>query len=129
VDDVTRLERLLRLFFGYQRPEIAAFDRAVAQFKADLPAVLTALREMIEKAERQNAAFREAAGAFLKHAQGAINPGLTEADVREMLIQHVLTEGLFAAVFPGTPFRTTTSHASSTASSRLSSPARRSSRR
>jgi predicted helicase len=39
---------------------------------------------------------------FLKHAQEAINPSLVEADVREMLIQHILTGEVFAAVFPGT---------------------------
>jgi predicted helicase len=104
VNDVTNLEKLLGLFFGYQRPEIAAFGKAVGQFKADLPAVLAALRDMIEAAEKGNADFRTAAHEFLRHAQQAINPSLTEADVREMLIQHVLTEELFAAVFPGTPF-------------------------
>jgi predicted helicase len=104
VDDVDNLEKLLKLFFGYQRPEIAEFRKAVEQLKADLPAVLEALREMIEAAEKANATFRKAAQVFLKHAQEAINPSLTGADVREMLIQHVLTEELFSAVFPGAPF-------------------------
>jgi hypothetical protein len=36
VDDTTGLEKLLKLFFGYQRPEIADFRKAVEQFKADL---------------------------------------------------------------------------------------------
>ena len=104
VDDVERLEKLLKLFFGYERPEIEAFRKAVEQFKTDLPAVLAALREMIEHAEEDVPAFRTAAGVFLKHAQEAINPNLTEADVREMLIQHVLTGEVFAAVFPGTTY-------------------------
>lgn len=104
VDDVVALEKLLRLFFGYARPEVAQFRKAVEQFKADLPAVLEALREMIERAHEANAQFRQAALAFLAHAQETINPNLTAADVREMLIQHVLTEEIFAAVFPGTPF-------------------------
>ena len=38
--DTARLERLLKLFFGFERPEIVGFRRAVAQFKTDLPAVL-----------------------------------------------------------------------------------------
>ena len=46
--DTARLERLLKLFFGFERPEIVGFRRAVAQFKTDLPAVLKGLREMIE---------------------------------------------------------------------------------
>jgi len=104
VDKVEQLEKLLKLFFGYERPEIEAFRKAVDQFKADLPAVLGSLRTMIEQSLEHKAAFRNAAEEFLKHAQEAINPSLTEADVREMLIQHILTGEVFAAVFPGTNY-------------------------
>ena len=98
-DDTDKLEKLLELFFGYQRPEIAEFEKAVAQFQTDLPAVLKALREMIETAQGDNAAFRDAAVKFLKHAQETINPAVTAEDVREMLIQHILTEEIFSKVF------------------------------
>ncbi|MGE0358431.1 MAG: type ISP restriction/modification enzyme [Burkholderiales bacterium] len=104
VEDTPHLERLLNLFFGYERPEIEAFRKAVDQFKTDLPAVLEALRAMIERAYKGEAGFRKAANAFLTHAQEAINPNLVDADVREMLIQHILTGEVFAAVFPGTAF-------------------------
>jgi len=99
VDDVAALEKLLGLFFGYERVEIAEFRKAVEQFKTDLPAVLDALRNMIARAYAENAAFRKASQKFLVHAQEAINPSLTDADVREMLIQHVLTEEIFSKVF------------------------------
>ena len=104
VEDVAQLEKLLKLFFGYERPEIEAFRKAVVQFKIDLPAVLEALRSMIERAHRGEPGFRKAAVEFLTHAQEAINPNLVAADVREMLIQHILTGEVFAAVFPGTTF-------------------------
>jgi predicted helicase len=104
VDDVKALEKLLDLFFDYERAEITEFRKAVEQFKTDLPMVLEALRSMIERAHKREPNFRKAAEEFLKHAQEAINPSLTEADVREMLIQHILTEDVFTAVFPGTPF-------------------------
>ena len=104
VDDVKKLEKLLTLFFEYERPEIEAFRKAVEQFKADLPAVVEALRAMIESAYAKQPEFREANKAFLTHAREAINPSLTEADVREMLIQHVLTGEVFEAVFPGTTY-------------------------
>ena len=54
--------------------------------------VLQALRSMNEHAHKREPEFRKAAEEFLKHAQEAINPSLTEADVREMLIQHILTK-------------------------------------
>jgi predicted helicase len=99
VTDLAALEKLLKLFFAYERPEIAGFRKAVEQFKLDLPAVLASLRAMIDAAHRDNADFRAAAAGFLAHAQEAINPSLGEADVREMLIQHVLTEEIFSKVF------------------------------
>lgn len=104
IDDVEKLEKLLRLFFAYTRPEVAQFRKAVGQFKADLPAVLEELRVMIDKAHSAKPELRRAAAAFLLHAQETINPSLTAADVREMLIQHILTEEIFVSVFPSTPF-------------------------
>jgi predicted helicase len=104
VDDPDRLEKLLGLFFSHERPEIADFRKAVAQFKTDLPAVLEALRAMIERAEAENPAFHAAAVRFLKHAQETINPSVTAADVREMLIQHILTEEIFSHVFDNADF-------------------------
>jgi len=104
VADTAALEKLLRLFFGFERPEIAGFRAAVEQFKTDLPAVLGALRQMIEAAHDSNPSFRAAEEKFLVHAQEAINPALTDADVREMLIQHILTEEIFAKVFDDSDF-------------------------
>jgi predicted helicase len=99
VDDVDALESILALFFSYERPEINQFRKAVEQFKTDLPAVLEALREMIAKTAADNPTFQAAAKRFLTHAQETINPSLTDADVREMLIQHILTEEIFSKVF------------------------------
>lgn len=104
VEETDCLERLLKLFFGYERPEIEAFRKAVEQFKTDLPNVLNALRSMISAAYKAEAGFRKAASEFLTHAKEAINPNLVDADVREMLIQHILTGEVFDAVFPGTTF-------------------------
>ncbi len=103
-DDVEQLAKLLKLFFGFERAEITVFNKAVGQFKQDLPAVLQALREMIEAAYKTNKKFVAESARFLTHAQEAINPSLIAADVREMLIQHVLTEEIFATVFPNTSF-------------------------
>jgi predicted helicase len=97
--DGDELLRLLNLFFGYERQEIAEFRQAVAQFQTDLPAVLEALREKIDAAYEGNDAFGQTAATFLEHAKETINPTLTEADVREMLIQHILTEEIFTHVF------------------------------
>jgi predicted helicase len=97
--DVTELNRLLTRFFAYERPEIEDFRKAVQQFKTDLPAVLEALRARIDAAYADNAGFQAAAEAFLAQAKQTINPSVTDTDVREMLIQHILTEEIFSHVF------------------------------
>jgi predicted helicase len=102
--DTDALAQLLTLFFAYERPEIAQFRAAVRQFQDDLPAVLQALRDKIDAAYTDNDAFKTIAEAFLGHARETINPTLGEADVREMLIQHILTEEIFARVFEEADF-------------------------
>ncbi len=105
--DMTRpgeLHRLIRRFLDYELPEIEEFRRARQQFKADLPDVLASLRATVEEAEAENAAYREAAADFLELCRRSIGPDVSEADVREMLLQHVLTKDIFLRVFAETQF-------------------------
>ena len=68
-------EKLLKLFFGYERPEIADFRKAVEQFKTDLPAVLDALRDMIDASTTQaTPASARPQTSSSTHAQETINP-------------------------------------------------------
>ncbi|HCL66159.1 MAG TPA: DNA methyltransferase [Rhizobium sp.] len=97
--DNDALLKLLNLFFGYEREEIREFRKAVEEFKTYLPFVLDALRSRIDAAYAQNPVFKAAAQKFLDTCKETINPTLGEADVREMLIQHILTEEIFANVF------------------------------
>ena len=103
-DDVDELRKLLNQFFSYERSEISEFRKAVEQFKKDIPSVLDALRAMISASHQSSTSFKKAATSFLDHAKETINPRVSQEDVREMLIQHILTEEIFAAVFPGTSF-------------------------
>ena len=93
------LHRLIRRFLDHELPQIEEFRRARQQFKADLPAVLKSLRETIEEAEAESPAYREAAAAFLDLCKRSIGPDVSDADVREMLLQHVLTKDIFLRVF------------------------------
>ncbi len=104
MDDVDALLRLLTRFFSFERPEVSDFRKAVRQFAADLPAILEALREMIAKKRAASSAFKHAEDNFLLHAREAINPQVNEEDVQEMLIQHILTEDIFAKVFDNPDF-------------------------
>ena len=93
------LHRLIRRFLGYELPQIEEFRGAQAQFKADLPNVIANLREAVEAAETDNAEYQSAAVGFLELCRRSIGPDVSAADVREMLLQHILTKDVFLRVF------------------------------
>ncbi len=93
------LHRLIRRFLDYELPEIEEFRQAQEQFKSDLPSVIGSLREAVEQAERENAEYQSAAAEFLDLCHRSIGPEVSEADVREMLLQHILTKDIFLRVF------------------------------
>ena len=93
------LHRLIRRFLDYELPQIEEFRQALSQFKADLPDVLSNLRQTIEQAEADSSEYQAAAAAFLDLCHDSIGPDVSEADVREMLLQHILTKDIFLRVF------------------------------
>ena len=93
------LHRLIRSFLDYELPQIEEFRQAQRQFKADLPTVLASLREAIDEAQAVNPQYRAAADGFLAVCQQTIGPDVTTGDVREMLLQHILTKDIFLRVF------------------------------
>ena len=93
------LHRLIRIFLDYELPEIEEFRQAQQQFKADLPAVLENLRQAVADAEAGNLAYREGVVKFLELCHRSIGPAVSDADVREMLLQHILTQDIFLRVF------------------------------
>ena len=93
------LHRLIRRFLDYELPEIEEFRQAQQQFKTDLPAVLDNLRGAVDAAQGGNLAYQTAAQAFLEQCRQSISPDITATDVREMLLQHILTKDIFLRVF------------------------------
>ena len=97
--DAAGLDKLVRRFLNYELPEIQEFRQARQQFRDDLPAVLANLRETIVDAEASNPRYREAAEIFLDLCHRSISTAVTNDNVREMLIQHILTKDIFLRVF------------------------------
>ena len=93
------LHRLIRIFLDYELPEIQEFRHAQSQFKTDLPTVLENLRATVADAESENERYQEAASSFLDLCRRTIGPAVSQADVREMLLQHILTKDIFQRVF------------------------------
>ena len=97
--DPAGLHRLIGRFLDYELPEIGEFRQARQQFAADLPSVLENLRQAVADAEVGNAAYQEGVAKFLDLCHRSIGPAVSEADVREMLLQHILTQDIFQRVF------------------------------
>ena len=93
------LNRLILRFLNYELPQIEEFRHAQQQFKADLPTVLENLRQSIGDAEANNPEYQQHAAEFLEQCRQSISPAVSEADVREMLLQHILTQDIFLRVF------------------------------
>jgi predicted helicase len=97
--DLEGFEEGLNLFINYERPEVKSFNATVANFGQFLPNILDSLRDAIEKANVENLEYRKQRDIFLTLCQESISPAITLNDVREMLIQHILTEDIFTSVF------------------------------
>ena len=107
MSDARLLNTLLEQFVGFETPFVRTFREAISHFQddlPDLPDLLEHLRGAIKTQAAENAAFREKRDRLLELVQKAINPHLTGADVREMLIQHLLTEEIFTSVFNDAQF-------------------------
>ena len=97
--ETPNLDRLIRRFLDYELPEIEDFRKAQQQFSDDLPTVLAGLRETIEEAEATNPEYSAKAADLLEHCRRTIGLDVSEADVTEMLLQHILTKDIFLRVF------------------------------
>lgn len=104
VSDSQALDRLLLTFISFERPEVKNFRKAIELFKQDIPKVTETIREMLEIQEKTNPKFVKERDKFLQLCHDSINPDVTKADVREMIIQHILTEDIFNTIFDETQF-------------------------
>ena len=102
--DASDLDGLIIEFIDYVPPEFANFRQAINAFKEDLPTILEALRDLIAKQSESNDKFIVARNKFLDICRRSINPDISLLDVREMIIQHILTEDIFINIFNESQF-------------------------
>jgi predicted helicase len=102
--DAQGLHEIITQFINFERPEVKHFRKAIELFKQDIPKVTTALRNIIISQESSNHSFTKASKIFLKLCHDSINPNITNEDIREMIIQHILTEDVFNTIFDENQF-------------------------
>lgn len=96
--DAEALDSVIHDFMNYERPEVKSFREAIEHFKQDIPNVTAALRDIIE-AQEGNKTYTKKRDEFLELCKEAINPEVTADDVKEMMIQHILTADIFNTIF------------------------------
>ena len=104
ITDPKNLVQVLQTFFAYQEENISAWHEAVAEFREIVPELGEKLAALIETERQNNPHFHEAFSKFHQQCQTSINPNLSIAAVEEMLIQHLLTERIFATIFDNRGF-------------------------
>ncbi len=104
VRDADKLHHLLTKFIAFKSETVYKFEDAIEKFKADIPIIVETLRARIVDSRTSNAAFLEAQTTFLDLCKAEINPDITLEDVREMMIQHILTSDIFNRIFDDPDF-------------------------
>jgi len=104
VKDAEALHNLITNFVNYERPEVKHFRHAIELFRQDIPKVTSTLRIIIDAAEKSNKEYKKLSRKFLRLCHDSINPNVTEDDIREMIIQHILTEDVFNTIFDENQF-------------------------
>ena len=104
ISEPRNLVHVLQTFFAYQEENIAAWHIAISEFRETVPELGGRLAALIEAERQNNQHFREAFAHFHQQCRASINPNLSIAAVEEMLIQHLLTERIFATVFKNRDF-------------------------
>lgn len=104
MQDEADLTKLLVLFFNYSEPIVEEFRAAIRQFQTDIPDVAAGLSELIAKEKTQNPDFKTAIDAFLRVCSASFHSDVSDNDIEDMLIQHLLTERIFRRVFDNPEF-------------------------
>ena len=102
--DPSNLINLLNTFFAYREENIVDWYAAVEEFKEKVPVLGRGVAKRIETEMQDNPLFRQAFESFHQQCRASIDSNLTEPQVEEMLIQHLLTERIFRTVFDNPDF-------------------------
>jgi predicted helicase len=104
VRDADKLHHILTEFISFKSEVVYKFEDAIEKFKADIPVIVETLRERIVDSRSSNPGFLQAQTTFLDLCKAEINPDITLEDVREMMIQHLLTSDIFNRIFDDPDF-------------------------
>ena len=104
VRNADNLDTILRKFFNFKSETVYKFEDAIEKFKEDIPVIIEKLRSKIEEVGLTKPNYISVRDSFLSLCKAEINPEITLDDIREMMIQHLLTSDIFNKIFDDPDF-------------------------
>jgi len=98
------LDRIISELINCVPKEYIDFDNAIKQFKENVPNIVETLRKTIDNQYSINALYKKSVLQFIEICKESINPEIDMSNVREMMIQHILTADIFDKIFGDSQF-------------------------
>jgi len=99
ISDPGMLVRGLNIFFSHEPKAFKEWEEAAEAFGSEIPEIADRILRLIAEESRTNKPFARAFGNFADICRESVNPNLSDDAIKEMLIQHLLTERIFRTVF------------------------------
>jgi predicted helicase len=104
ITDPEKLVEVLELFFEHKQADIPDWKDAVDKFSFKIKDLAGAIKSLLAEEYKRNATFRENYESFAELCRQSINPELSDDAIRNMLVQHLLTERIFRKIFDNSEF-------------------------
>lgn len=104
MSDDKALLKMLTAFVNFERPEIKEFHIAIDAFKSEIPKLSQWCKVEIEKARHTNKVFNQGVFNLRSQLRKEVNPDFLVEDIHEVIVQHILTNKLFKAIFSEVEF-------------------------
>ena len=89
--------------------DMSAYNTAIQEFGSNLEEIIKKTKTLIEERIRHTPRYTAEAEAMLKTCRDVVSDKMTVADIKDMLIQHVMTYKIFEMVYDDSGFHTTNS--------------------
>lgn len=89
--------------------KLSAYNDALNEFESNLSEIINATKILIDERIMKTPRYTAEAEIILKTCQDVVSDKMTMTDIRDMLIQHVMTYKIFELVYDNTKFHTTNS--------------------
>ena len=87
--------------------KLSAYNDAIKEFESNLDEIITATKVLVEGRIVDTPKYTTEAEGMLKICHDVVSDKMTISDIKDMLIQHVMTYKIFELVYDNTGFHTT----------------------